>query len=259
MAKRFFRILTLGAFAVCAGTLIAQTDPQTEALAKRAAERLSALQRESESLAKQERTLLADLRKLEIEREIRVEELGKIQRDAAVVQKKLADTTARAAQLQGQVEKQRPDVEARMVQLYKLGRAGYWRLLLDVDSLRELGRAYRTAAALGRIDRDRVEEHRRTLASLAAERTALQARAKELESLEHAARRASEAVEKAVAARGALVRQIDERRDLNAQLAGELQDAQRKLQATIAQMAAGREVPPVALPLRPFQGALPWP
>jgi septal ring factor EnvC (AmiA/AmiB activator) len=241
--------------------LIAQTSDraQVDALSRRAADRLAALQREAESLAGQERGLLGELRKLELEREIRLEKLSGIERDAAAVRQKLAATTARAHTLEGQAELQRPDVEARLVRLYKLGRAGYWRLLLDVSSLREMGRAYRTAAALGRIDRDRVEEHRRTLASLKAERTALQARVKELEGLERAARRASDAVEKAVAARGALVKQIDERRDLNAQLAGELQDAQRKLQATIAQMAAGREVPPAALPLRPFQGALPWP
>ena len=166
---------------------------------------------------------------------------------------------ARARQLEGEADKQRPDIEARMVRLYKLGRAGYWRMLLDVNSLREVGRAYRTAAALGRIDRDRVEEHRRTLASLATERAALQTRAKELERLETQARRASEAVENAVSARAALVKEIDERRDLNAQLAGELQDANRRLQATLAQIAAGHDAPAAALPLRPFRGALAWP
>src|SRR5262249_57031204 len=126
------------------------------------------------------------------------------------------------------------------VRLYKMGRAGYWKLLLDVNSLREIGHAYRTAAALSRIDRDRVEEHRRTLAALMAERTALQARARELARLEGDARRASAAVRAAVAARAAPVEGVDARRDLNAQLAGELQDAQRQLQSTIAQIAAGR-------------------
>src|SRR6185436_20877194 len=106
---------------------------------------------------------------------------------------------------------------------------------LDVHSLQEIGRAYRTAAALTRIDRDRVEEHRRTIAALAVERETLRTRAKELDRLQADARRASTAVEESVAARSALVKEIDNRRDLNAQLAGELQDAQRKLQSTIAQ------------------------
>src|SRR5207247_9643018 len=64
------------------------------------------------------------------------------------------------------------------------------------------------------------------------------------------------AVDRAVAARGALVASIDERRDLNAQLTGELQDAQQRLQTSLSQIAAGRAGPAVGLPFRPFQGAL---
>ncbi len=232
---------------------------QTEAQSKRVADRLAALQREAESLAHQEQTLLVELRKLEVDRQIKAEKLAAIEADAAKVQRQLQATTTRAQALERDAERQRPDVEARLVQLYKMGRAGYWRLLLAVDDLRELGRAYRTAAALGRIDRDRIEEHRRTVADLRRERTALQARAAELRTLESRAREARAAVERAVAARTQLVNQIDARRDLNAQLAGELQVAQQKLQTSIGQIAAGRSATAVGLPLRPFQGALPWP
>lgn len=232
---------------------------QAEALAKRAADRLVALQREAESLATRERGLLAELRKLEIDRAIKVAQLERIERDAADVQAKLAAATKRAEMLQGDAQRQRPDVEARLAQLYKMGRAGYWRLLLDINSLRDVGRAYRTAAALGRIDRDRVEEHRQTLAALTKERATLQARAAELRTLERKAVEASAAVERAVKARANLVASIDTRRDLNAQLTGELQDAHRKLQSTLAQLAAGSPASAATLPMRPFQGALPWP
>lgn len=247
--------LLLGAILTAQAPDRAQVDAQS----RRAAQRLTALQREAEALAGQERTLLGELRKLEVDREIKIAKLSGLEHEAADVRAKLAAAGARAKALEGDAERQRPDIEARMVRLYKMGRAGYWRLLLDVHSLREIGRAYRTAAALGRIDRDRVEEHRRTLAALTSERATLQARAKELNRLEADARRANAAVDAAVAARGALVKSIDERRDLNAQLTGELQDAQRKLQSTVAQIAAGRDVPAAALPIRPFQGALPWP
>jgi murein hydrolase activator len=268
MASRSSNVLGARCWVLGAGCLVlsalclaqAPADKaQAEAQAKRAADRLVALQHEAESLATQERSLLAELRKLEVDREIKVEQLGLIERDAAGIQGKLTAATARTAALQGEADKQRPDVEARLVQIYKLGRAGYWRLLLDANSLREIGRAYRTAAALGRIDRDRVEEHHRTMAALATERATLQARAKELDALRRKAREASAAVERAVTARSNLVKSIDTRRDLNAQLTGELQDAQRKLQATLAQVAAGHPVTAPALPIRPFQGALPWP
>jgi murein hydrolase activator len=232
---------------------------QTEALSRRAAERLAALQREAEALASKEKTLLVELRTLEVDREIKAETLAGIETETAGVQRHLDATTARAKALQSEADRQRPDVEARMVQLYKMGRAGYWRLLLDVDDLRQLGRAYRTASALARIDRDRIEEHRRTVAALGRERTALEARVTQLKSLQARARDARAAVDRAVAAHTALVGSIDARRDLNAQLAGELQQAQQRLQSSIAQLAAGGTPPAVGLPLRPFQGALPWP
>ncbi len=250
-------VATLTSIALAAQTPADRS--QTEALAKRAADRLAALRREAESLATQERSLLAELRKLEIDRAIKVEQLEQIHRDAAGIQQKLAATGVRTEALKNEAERQRPDIEARLVQVYKMGRAGYWRLLMDVNNLREIGRAYRTAAALGRIDRDRVEEHRRTLAALTRERAALQARVKELNALQRKAQDARAAVERAVAARTNLVASIDARRDLNAQLTGELQDAQRKLQATLAQVIAGRPAAAAALPLRPFRGALPWP
>jgi septal ring factor EnvC (AmiA/AmiB activator) len=263
VASAFRRKIASVAIAAVIGVGLSAQAPadrsQTEAQAKRAAERLGALQREAESLAKQERSLLAELRKLEIDRAIKVEQLEQIERDAADVQQKLLTATDRAAALKGEAERQRPDVEQRLVQLYKMGRAGYWRLLLDVNNLRDVGRAYRTAAALGRIDRDRVNEHRQTMAELNKERATLQTRAKELDALQRKAQQASAAVERAVTARANLVTSIDTRRDLNAQLTGELQDAQRKLQTTLSQIVAGRPAAATSLPLRPFQGTLPWP
>ena len=256
MASRFSSALA----ALAAVTAISLAAQQPDPVQKRAADRLVTLQKEAEALAREEQTLLVELRKLEVDREIKAAQLAAIDRQVDDVQAQIAEATDRAGTLQRQAEEQRPDVEARLVKLYKMGRAGYWRLLLDVDDLREVGRAYRTASALGHIDRDRVAEHQRTLAALAGERAALEARAKELAGLDANAREARAGVERAFAARTALVKSIDERRDLNAQLTSELQEAQLKLQAAVGQMAAGqRAAAAVSLPLRPFQGGLPWP
>jgi septal ring factor EnvC (AmiA/AmiB activator) len=62
-----------------------------------------------------------------------------------------------------------------------------------------------------------------------------------------------------------LVRDIDQQRDLNAQLAGELQTTQQKLQAMLRDMPVAASSPAAAaaetaaLPLRPFRGDLLWP
>ena len=228
------------------------------AAARRTGDRLRTLQREADALAAQERTVLMELRKLEVDRQISIEQLGRIERDRADVQKTLDAAEARAAALAQTAAAQLPDVEARLAQLYKMGRAGYWRLLLNVDDLQALGRAYRTASVMSEVDRARVREHYATLDALAAERKALHARAEQLSALQTEAVRARAAADKAVAARTALVASIDARRDLNAELVGELEAAQQKLQTSISQMDAGRGNA-VPLPLRPFQGDLPWP
>jgi len=245
---------------VCGGAVAgaASSGQQAEDAAKRASERLAALQRESDALATQERTLLVELRKLELDRQIKSEQLANIDREASHVQAQLADAEARSTALASQVEAERPDVEARFVQLYKLGRFGYWRMLLDVDSLRELGRAYRTASALGHIDRDRLEQHRKNVAALEIERSKLRTRAAELTTLRQQADAARAGIEHAVVARTALVKSIDARRDLNAQLTGELQQARDRLQSEVSRMQHGTAAP-AALPIRPFRGALPWP
>jgi septal ring factor EnvC (AmiA/AmiB activator) len=267
MAGSFFRtfataIVTTGLAVVTGVALPGQTPlsdrARAEAATQRAADRIRALQREADALASQEKTLLVALRKLEVERAMKTEQLGMIERDLRGTQAKLTASIARAAALRDAADTERPEVEARLVQLYKLGQAGYWRLLLDLDNLQSIGRAYRTASAMNRLDRERIQQHQRTLDALARERQMLEARAREIARLQGHAINARGAIDRAVAARTALVESIDARRDLNAQLTGELEAAQQRLQGTVTQLGGGRGAS-VNLPLRPFKGALQWP
>ena len=126
-----------------------------------------------------------------------------------------------------------------------------------MDDLRSAGRAYRTASALTRIDRDRVLEHQRTLEALTREQADLRQRVAEIATLQAKARTARAAADQAVADRSTLIASIDARRDLNAQLTGELQTAQQRLQSSVDQLTPGGA--PVVLPIKAFRGALPWP
>ena len=234
---------------------------RTEALARRAGERLQALQREADRLASEERTLLNDLRKLEIDRQLKSEELKQLDAEAASVRGELDATTERMEALQASEAAERPELRSRVVEIYKLGRARYVRLLLSAPDLRRIGRASRTVAAMAKLDRDRVLSHQRTLDELKAARAALQQREKKLTDVRAAAEKARVALERAAQARSALVQDIDRRRDLNAQLAGELQTAQQKIQLALRDIAAGSPPPSdaAALPLKPFRGDLEWP
>jgi len=236
-----------------------QTDQQrAEALARRAGARIRALQSEAEQLARQERTILTELRQLDLDRQVKAEEVTQLDAQLVATRTELAATSEQAARLEREVRAGAPVVGARLASLYKMGRPGYWRLLLDMGDLGSVGRAYRTVAAMARIDRDRIHEHQQKLASLHDARAALQRRATEVAGLQRGAAAARLALDRAIQARNSRVQAIDRRRDLNAQLTGELQDAQRRLQASLSAIGSG-ESAELALPITPFRGDLPWP
>jgi septal ring factor EnvC (AmiA/AmiB activator) len=249
-ATGFLRIVIV----LCAVSL---TAAQTEdGQSRRVDERIRALQRESEDLARQTRTLVGELRQLEIERDIRVAQATQAEAAAAAAAETLARANARLAALEQRRIAQLPDLELQLVDIYKRGRTGYARLLFGAQGMREFARATRAVSALAAINERRVVEHRATLAALADERATLQKTAAELDARGAAARSARIAAERAVTARAALIARIDSQRDLTAQYVGELQDAYNRLQQ---QIAAGRPGDAVSLPLAPFRGALEWP
>jgi len=246
---------------LAAATAVAQTPDRTatDTLARRVNERIRVLQGEADRLSAQARTLLGDLRQLEIQRDIAIERVKEADAAVAQAQGSLQQTTNRLTALEQERIAQLPDLKLRLVDIYKRGHGGYARTLLDVRGVREFARAMRATAALTTINEKRIADHRRTLAELRRQRDALEQRTKEMQKAATDAARERTAAQRAVAAREALVAQIDARRDLNAQLAGELNVASQRLRDYVANLAAGRSAEPVAVPLTSFRGALDWP
>jgi septal ring factor EnvC (AmiA/AmiB activator) len=255
-----------GATAIlCAGAaLAAQTSDRarTESQARRASERVLALQREADSLASQQRSLLVDLRRLEVERDLKTAQLRHAETDLQTIGVELGNTGNQIAALEEATAASRPVLEARLIELYKLGGAGYTRLLLNVSDVKEVGRAYRLVAAVAAMDRHRAEQHRQNLVRLRTAYASLESRRAEAAKLKQTAANARIAADRAADARAQLIADIDRRRELTAELAGELQTAQVKLQQTLTAINAGipRETSEdPSLPIGPFRGDLEWP
>lgn len=252
-----FALLAL--LAVTTPIFAQQSDRErTEALAARAAERLRVLHEEADRLASEERTLLGDLRKLELQRQIKEEEFKRVEDEAEQAAKTLAEVDAETRHLEERDRAERPELQARLTELYKLGQARYVRLMLSITDARNLVQATRMVTVLAKQDHDRLEAHQKRLQELATSRLEVEERSRRLAELRSEVVKARVALDRAVDERNALVRGIDERRDLNARLAGELQAAQQGLQARLkgATSAPGA---PAALPLKPFKGDLTWP
>src|SRR5258706_6164430 len=167
-----FGILVLSAL------VFAQTSDRdrAEALSRRATERLQTLEREAERLASEETTLLGELRKLEVERELKTEQLAQLDTQVAQIEGELRDATKRVTTLEQQEAAARPKLVGRLVEMYKLGGARYARLLLSTSDLRRVAEASRTVGALATLDRDRAVAHQQMLADLKTTRATLEDR-----------------------------------------------------------------------------------
>src|SRR5438067_369291 len=262
MGLRFTSFCGLAA-AVSVSAVLSGAQPaeraRAEALARRATERVQSLQREADKLTADERTLLGDLRKLEIDRQLKAEELRQIAADGGHVAEELTANEQRTQDLEAQEAISRPELRSRLVDIYKLGQGRYLRVLLSTSDVRQIGQASRTLAALARIDHDRVVSRQRALDDLNTGRKTLEGRRRQLNVLRTNAERAEAALTRAARARNDLIHDIDTRRDLNAQLVAELQAAQQKLQVTLRDLSAGASVDAASLPIRPFRGDLDWP
>ena len=249
----------------CGAGLAAQTpDPtRAEEEARRMTDRIRALEAEADRLAGQSRTVLGDLRQLEIERELQETRVRDAQAAIAKGRAAIDASNERLIALEQERASQLPDIKAQLVDIYKRGRAGYVKLLFSSSGVREFGRATRAVAALININEQRVIQHQRTLAMLQQERAALEEELRALQTREAEARQAESAASRALASRSALVAQIDAQRDLNAQLAGELQVAHDRLRQQLASLESGPAVEQPATialtSLTPFRGALDWP
>ena len=231
---------------------------RVDRLSGRISDRIRALQAEADELASRERTLLEEIRRLEIDRQVKAEELAAIEGDLAETTGRIEDTATRMAGLEREADEQRPLVEARLVAIYKMGAPRYTRLLLSADNLRAIGRTYRLMGSLARRDREQLEEYRQTLAELQTSRATLETRQAEIAALQDAARAARRALDRAIASQTTLVDEIDTRRDLTAQLTGELEAARQRLETALTDLAAGTSpaATTLMLPLRPFRGQI---
>jgi septal ring factor EnvC (AmiA/AmiB activator) len=201
--------------------------------------------------------VFGDLRRLELEREIKQQELAKAEAELARVTIARDNAADHVETLAATRIAETPGVTERLVELSKRGRAGYVQLLLASNDMRAMGRMARGVAAVAELDRVRLEAHRRTLAAERAALKELDEQRAAVATLQRDAAKARAALDAAVAARTRLIDDLDHRRDLAAQFVAELQEAQLQLERTVASADASSTV--AALPIRPFQGDLSWP
>jgi murein hydrolase activator len=218
-------------------------------------DRLRLLKAESDGLLKQQRTLLVDLRRLDLDRQMKATQIEETESTIGGLEVSLADKEERIAKTEATLAAAKPAIRERIVRIHKLGRLGYTRLLLDMDDARTFQRTARVVSLLARRDRAQLDRHNALITTLKTERTRLAAERKTAEDLRARLVKEQQALGHAIAAQGARVKEIEERRDLNEQLAAELIAAQNRLSASVTGLTPMPDLPAA----RPTVGRYDWP
>ena len=230
-------------------------EPVPPGSAAQAAARIRDLQAEADQLARAAGTLLTELRRLEIARQIKSQEVQKAELELAMLAKSQEAMEQRLDRIAAERSAATPLVHERLVAIYKRGRGGYLRLLVQADNLQQLGRLTRGVASVARLDQLRVDAQRRTVREEQAALGELAARRAKAAGARDAAAAARRDLDSAIAAQARRIDEVDQRRDLAAQYVGELQAAQTSLQQRLETSKA----PATSLPILPFRGMLDWP
>jgi septal ring factor EnvC (AmiA/AmiB activator) len=218
-------------------------------------ERKTAIERELQRLRGQERSLLGEVERLELEVRLRTEELREAQ---AVLQKANAqlDATSREVRaLQKSIADARPALAARARALYKMGDLSYLRILLSVDRPSDIFRGYRLVTTVARRDNQRIARFRTDLASLDGTEKRLTEETQAALALKDRLDVARRTLDQDRRRKTAALTSLVEKKENQAAFLEELQQAEVKLRELLMGLGEGD----VSVPLPVFRGTLPWP
>jgi septal ring factor EnvC (AmiA/AmiB activator) len=218
-------------------------------------ERRAALEREVARLRAEEKSLLGDVERLDLEVRLRGAQLRETQLQLQRTNAQLDTTLKRSIEIQAQVEAERPLLKARARDLYKLGEVSYIRLLLSVERPADFLNGYRYVTALARRDNQRIAAFRSDLATLAETRAELEVKTQEAVALRGELQKTQRQLEADRKRKTELLTSIVEKKETNAAYVQELQEAEARLQDLIAGFGASE----VSVPAAVFKGSLPWP
>ncbi len=241
--------------APAAAKALASAPASDEERLRKVQERRIALEQELKRMRGDEKSLLGEVDQLELELQLRSDELVEIQISLKRTRAQLDQAAARVRQLEASLAEARPALARHARALYKLGDTSYLRLLLSIDRPSDFFRGYRLITTLARRDNARVAQFRTDLAAHTTEKAELEKRTQESIALRNRLAAARHNLDAQRQRKTELLTSLVERKELNAAYVEELGQAEGRLQQLLAGLGGGD----VEVPLGAFRGSLPWP
>jgi septal ring factor EnvC (AmiA/AmiB activator) len=222
---------------------------------RRVRERRLSIERDLARLRGQEKSLLAEVERLDLEVRLRTEQLRETQIVLSRASDQMDATARQVKDLEASVAEARPQLAARARALYKMGELSYLRMLLSVEHPSDMLRGYRFVSALARRDREKMAALRADLSALASTRDDLQKKTRVALALRADLDRARRALEGDRQRKSELLTSLVEKKETHAAYLQELEEAEGKL----GQLLSGLSAADVNVPITVFKGTLPWP
>lgn len=282
MTARAARALALAALLAAAwpGGLRAQ-DPESELETQRS--RLEELQKEIEQkraeaarLGRQESSVVGELRQVERELEVTQNLITTLEDQIEQSNSRIEDVTRDLARAQDELAIKRQVLARRLRSIYKLGKFGWFEVLLRSDSFADILARYKYLRLVGRQDRRLVERIANLEARIRQSRARLETARRSLADAREARVAQARTLSRSERDRSQMLQQVKSRRSEQLAAARQLEAETEKIQGVIATLerrraereamarreaeAAGREAPaPKASTLTGDFGALDWP
>jgi murein hydrolase activator len=275
MVNRFSRIFTvLILLASAAGILAAEAEEQSsspspssnqldvtkEQLDAIQAE-ITALRIEANRLAAQENSITSQLAQYDLEYQLKSHEIE-------FLGLKQQQTEAQVGQLQNQfqaldvrLQQQKNYLANRLVEVYKLGKLNYLKLILRASSARDMLRGYRYITFLAKDDNKRILEYSESIQQMAETRRNLEAESENLRVLKQDTEEAHRALQQTRQEKLRLLASIRDRKDVHTNAMTELKIAATQLQRFFTKMEPieQEELPVVRSSILKYKGRLDWP
>ncbi|MDP8225117.1 MAG: peptidoglycan DD-metalloendopeptidase family protein [Candidatus Lernaella stagnicola] len=241
--RRFFRLAVILLVALMAAAEAFAADPEVE-------RRLAAETAKMRAAMSAERSLLRQLYAIDHLRYQHEKNLAKIGSGLEEVRRQMAGDAAQIERLQTQMPIRAARLGRRLAALYRMGRGGFWKVLLTSDSFRTFLRRYRALQQIVEMDAEALATHRTQLLAIRRKRRDLERRRAHLMVLREQENQAAVNIEVEKRKKMYLLTEIRRDKALAARLSRDLVRQDAALGQTVAAIPDQTPVPRADRPLR---------
>lgn len=273
MANRFTKIVIVLMFVVSAAGIPAaeMDDPSSSAaptqldLTKEQLDaiqaEITALRAEANKLAAEENSITSQLAQFDLEYQAKTHEIELLRLKQQQTESDILQLQGKFQVMDSELKQQKEYLAFRLVEVYKLGKLNYLKLMLQANNAGDMLRGYRYITFLAKDDNRRVRDYRESIHEMAATQTNLRAESQNLATLRLDSEEAYRALEQTRSEKLKLLTSIRDRKDLHTNAMTELKIAATQLQRFFTKMDPVQEpeLTPAEGSIVKYKGTLSWP